>query len=240
MRSLFIGLLALIMTQTATAQFGVSVLHQSSQDGYQTSATPNGGTFGSGFEVGADYWFRLKNKRIEFLPTFSYGRYAETYPELRFAENIEVAGSGDFSFTSQQIGFQFKTNFYLLDFGTDCDCPTFGKQGPALHKGFFVQLAPGILYQSLTANYTAFAEEVKENQFIPTVSLGLGLDFGVSNLITITPLVSYRFALTEQNWNGLYPERVLNPFLENDLPARRSSALQAGIRLGIRLDERRY
>ncbi|MEL6356496.1 MAG: hypothetical protein AAFQ37_06125 [Bacteroidota bacterium] len=216
------------------AQFGISGFYNTSLDDFTSITYPDGGSLTNGYEVSADYWFRLKNKRIEFLPTVSFGRYENSIavPPLVSEESVNV------DFTFNEFGFQFKTNFYLLDFGTDCDCPTFGKQGPALHKGFFVQLAPGISLWEGKSVASTFTDRVqKDRSTIPHLGIGLGLDFGFSNLVTVTPIVSYRYYFTELSWEGQREPCDVCDLLPNE---NNVSTLQAGIRLGIRLDKRKY
>ena len=37
---------------------------------------------GNGYSIGIDYWFRLKNYRIEFSPEISYEKYEQSFPEI--------------------------------------------------------------------------------------------------------------------------------------------------------------
>lgn len=226
-------ILAFLFAGSLTAQFGITGYYTASQDNFTSITYPDGGSLGNGFEVAVDYWFRLPTKRIEFTPSLSFGQYNNTIviPAAEQNSNANL----DYNFS--EIGFQFKTNFYLLDFGTDCDCPTFGKQGPALHKGFFVQIAPGLSY--LTGNSTSDTQNitVKDSGFSPTLGLGLGLDLGLSNLVTLTPTLHYRYHFIDYEWAGLN-----DPCEACGLqaPEANNSTFLAGIRLGIRLDERRY
>jgi len=77
----------------------------------------------NGFEVGLGYWFRLKNKRMEFIPEVSYMSLA----------GDGVGGLGDLT------GFNVNANIFIypLDFHSDCNaCPTFSKDGGLIKKGF--------------------------------------------------------------------------------------------------------
>lgn len=223
-------------SSTLAAQFGLSAHYQQSQDNFITISHPDGNARGNGWEVSADYWFRLPNKRIEFLPTVSYGQYSGTLE----VGNSGFVGQQSNAFELTEIGFQFKTNFYLFDFGTDCDCPTWGKQGPALHKGFFVQLAPGVQY--IDDSFTPAVEGVgreQDPQLLPSLAAGIGIDFGLSNLLTITPVVSYRHYFGDLAWEAA-TGTCLN--CQEPVPVKEATlgTVQAGIRIGIRLDKRRY
>lgn len=235
MRNLFLLLVCGLFAANANAQFGITALYQSSQDDFTSITTPSGGILQNGYEIAADYWFRLPTKRIEFMPTVSFGKYDNVVMVNPNASGFAEPLSLDYNAT--EIGFQFKTNFYLFDFGTDCNCPTWGKQGPALHKGFFIQLAPGVSHFRVNSTFTELDRTQQSNHTFFNLGIGAGIDFGLSNLVTITPLVSYRYNLNGVAWNAFDA-----PCDQCDqLPTEgRISALQAGIRVGIRLDERRY
>ncbi len=207
------------------AQFGIAAVFTAPQTSF---ADGNFEDFlDDGLEFSANYWFRLKEKRIEFLPTVSYAKYNYTDLSLQGEEPI-------FPASYQEIGFQLHTRIYPFDFGTDCDCPTFGKQAPALEKGFFLQLSPGVSWLEDT-NSIAPADqalEQKASAVLPTIGLAVGLDFGLSNLVTISPIAGVRYAIGDAP-NAL--EYVVAP-QNND----KYGKFFAGIHLGIRLDEKRY
>ena len=164
-----------------------------------------------GPEVALNYWFRLPTKRVEFQPTVYY------------------ASSGSQT-DWREAGFQFKTNLYLFDFGTDCDCPTFGKQGPQLEKGFFLQLSPGVARHW---NTNTSSPDVAGTAF--TLGAGLGLDIGVSNLITVTPIASMRHSVTDL-LGVVYTDENNEPV---DVGSRLTS-FQLGVQMTFRMDKKRY
>ncbi|MEM1221080.1 MAG: hypothetical protein AAGH79_19320, partial [Bacteroidota bacterium] len=161
--------LSLCFSGLLSAQFGVATFANFQSNDWTFPVDDNSPSLLNeiGGEVAVHYWFRLPKKRVEFQPTLYFG---------------STSGNG-FDGGMKEFGFQFKTNIYLFDFGTDCNCPTFGKQGPSLQKGFFVQLSPGYAIYDLeipTANL--------ENTSGFTFGGGVGIDFGLSNLLTITPI----------------------------------------------------
>ncbi len=165
-----------------------------------------------GYQVGLDYWFRLKNKRVEFFPTLSYSAFDQSSNN----SNMDV----------RLLGFHFNTNFYLFDFEGDCDCPTWSKQGGILEKGFFLQLSPGI---------TNFDVKVKDENSIDgetvtffDIGIGAGLDLGFSDFITITPLI--RFHLSPNTDWVLHDDTATTELLSYKTSPKQ---LFAGIRLGI-------
>ncbi len=237
MRLFFLLLLSSLSTAIA-AQWGLTGTQQWSKDGFRTSAFLEGGSFQQGQEVALDYWFRLKEKRIEFHPTISYGVF-EGLLSLPFRPSEPQLELDGVDFRLQEIGFQFKTNIYPFDFGTDCDCPTFGKQGPALHKGFFLQLAPGISYLSVRSQPNYYSTEAfKDQAWLPTLGLGAGIDFGVSKFLTVSPTLTYRRSLGQFHWQAL--EQIDDLPFEYGSSKAHLAALQFSIRLGFRLDHRRW
>lgn len=112
-------------------------------------------------ELGIFYWTRLKERRIEFLP------------ELNFTRKL----SG-LDFNALQV--YVNTRIYPLDFLNDCHCPTFSKQNDVFKKGFFVMISPG-------AGMYAFDED--DWKAIFSGKVGVGLDLGVSETVTISPIL---------------------------------------------------
>ncbi|MEM8584084.1 MAG: hypothetical protein AAGF87_07445 [Bacteroidota bacterium] len=210
----------------AQAQFGVTAAYAIPQVRFDSDSRTTESVWQGNLEYSVNYWFRLSQKRIEFLPSLSYAS---------FDYNTDYVGnvpSGDFNLLN--LGFQLHTRIYPFDFDTDCDCPTFGKQGPALDKGLFIQLSPGVSYfrdSKLNLDDGGGPLVFRESGVLPTLGLALGLDFGVSNLVTISPIAGARYAF------GDLPEADAAVY------APRNGdfwTISAGIQLGVRLDEKRY
>jgi len=172
----------------ASAQFGVRAKYNlntfSEWDDY-IDENINGSAdkiFPSNIEVGVDYWFRLKNLRIEFMPEVAMG--------LKTNSSISGESGTDFSY----FAFNMNTQIYAFDLKGDCDCPTFSKQGPSLNKGFFFAISPGVIYNkkviSVGPNGNAFAS----NQANLRIGVGAGFDIGFSDLFTISPSIMYNMA----------------------------------------------
>lgn len=124
--------------------------------------------------IGLDYWFRLKQRRIEFLPTVYYVDYGD-------------------DFETRQIGFLFRATVYPFDLEGDCNCPTFSKEKDVLKKGFFVRLAPGLSMTSADSKIAGLDQTEQLDIILPEVSAAVGVDIGVSNLFTISPEIRYRY-----------------------------------------------
>ena len=190
----------------------------------------------NGASIGVDYWFRLKNYRVEFHPEIN-----ATY-SLRNGDNVQhaVFQSADALIT----GLEIHTNFYFLDFLGDCDCPTFSKDNEVFKKGFFFQLSPGMTYNMLSNAISSIPgddESPEINHSVSTAnfkfSAGIGIDFGLNKFVTITPMVRYG-RIFNINWDNLSEQ--LNAFAIDDLDQSNWDEITAALRLGIRFDGRKY
>ncbi|MBK8370560.1 MAG: hypothetical protein IPL20_04150 [Saprospiraceae bacterium] len=177
--------------------------------------------FAPGYELGVDYWFKLKKKRIEFLPEVAY-----YYSNTTLKDGLNA--------NANRFIFNFNTQIYALDLKDDCNCPTFAKQGPSINKGFFLNITPGISFQ--TARFTADAtimgaekSEVINKHLNFHFGLGLGLDIGINELITITPMASYFF--NGSKLYDLYVNSVEEASVETSF-----TQLQFQVRTGFRFD----
>ncbi len=172
------------------------------------------------FSFGVSYWFRLPQRRIEFTPEISYadfeGQY--TYPN-----------DGTFDVDIHFHQFNFHTNIYFLDFEGDCHCPTFGKQDPILKKGLFFQISPGVMFSSYNVNNGDIS---KATSF--QIGAGLGLDIGLSENFTITPIVRLKQHFNV-NWVNLDQYLIEgNGDFENHDNLSNILQLEAGLQFGIR------
>lgn len=202
-----------------SAQFGVTgaySINQLTESGGGELPADFGFSVDNGYEAQLHYWFRLPKRRIEFQPTlyFSSADANGFVPVNRFRE----------------IGFQFETNVYIFDLAEDCDCPTFGKQGPQIQKGFFLQLSPGIASRGLT-----YPDGETDQSITFVYGAGLGLDIGITNLLTVTPIATFRTG------QGPFGDRVITTedgsTFETDTGL---TAFQLGVQVAFRLDYKRY
>lgn len=203
-----------VVTATIYGQVGVAGFYNINSVSSGSNDSQIDVPYDNGYEVAINYWFRLPKKRVEFLSTLYY------------------ASGGD-NLNASEFGFQFKTNFYIFDFGTDCDCPTFGKQGPQLQKGFFVQLSPGF-----ASYHQEFAGGmVESNNLALTLGGALGVDIGITNLLTLTPIVGLRYSLTDIS-DIEYTDEQGTP-TETDASVRLTT-IQLGLQATFRFDKKRY
>lgn len=177
--------------------------------------------FNSGYEAGIDYWFRLKKKRVEFMPELSYS-YASS--------NIK-ATEGLTKMHMTSYNFNFHTHIYALDMEGDCDCPTFSKQGASFNKGLFFHFTPGIGYYTAdaTTSDNSSINYQDDNALTFHAGIGIGLDLGISDLLTITPILSYYFN-SKMTWEGIPTRNELATLSDN------LKTIQLTIRMGFRPD----
>lgn len=224
----FLVLSFFLIINEASAQYGINASYQtfsaSDWEGLiQLSELPGAAPIESGFAIGIDRWFRLKNARVEFFPELNYARYS-----VDWSDNTTTL-------SHQQISLFANTHFYLFDLEGDCDCPTFSKDGNFVKKGFYVELSPGLSYA--TFKFDGINGDPNNSSLVPSIGLGLGVDIGLSDLLTITPMIRFRRHFNAE-WEDLSESLGLE--LTTVDPAAQESGLETfsfGIRLGLRLAE---
>lgn len=228
MKKLWITSILVVCYFITQAQFSISAKYGINSfpewDEIVSSAALNPDEFiGNGIEFGFSYWFRLKNYRVEFMPEVSY-------------QNLIPLNNGDqgIEFNKQSYFLTFNTLIYTLDIEGDCNCPTWGKDGSFLQKGFFVGVNPGIGYHAMThtdgTSDPAPSETV--NKFAFRIGVSTGLDIGITKWITITPYatLNYTPGLTWDNF-----ENIVTGTKPGDIPTK-ITQIQPGLRLTFRPD----
>ncbi|MFT4663107.1 MAG: hypothetical protein ACI9VN_002066 [Patescibacteria group bacterium] len=233
----FLFSLSLCLATGLSAQYGISVgykvMNASNWENLinnYNATNPNEGIapLRSGTAFGVDRWFRLKDYRVEFTPQLMYSRFVLNWTDLQ---------STNFDMTANSYSLLFNTSFYALDIEGDCNCPTFSKDGNFFSKGFFFQISPEVFY--MHNRFKQDDEKARSNEFGLGIGIGAGLDIGLSDFMTLTPLFRYSY----------YPNvewKDLNVLLSGDVTPSPESAdknktdmLQFffGVRLGFRFDE---
>ncbi|HHM21139.1 MAG TPA: hypothetical protein ENJ20_03855 [Bacteroidetes bacterium] len=170
----------------------------------------------TGYYIGVDYWLRLKQKRIEFFPEAGYGLVKADLDQT----GLEI----------RSFGFHLNTNVYPFDFAGDCDCPTWSKEGGILKKGFFFQLSPGVVRSDIKVNDPIVVQNGNATYF--HLGFGAGLDIGLSDFLTITPLVKY-YISPPVEYSLTVPGPIFFGTTQSNI-----KQFMAGIRVGLRFDER--
>jgi hypothetical protein len=205
-------------------QVGIKVVNTWPQNRIAEASSSNK-LFPALIGVGVDYWFRLRKYRLEFLPAL-HVQYAH---ESIIINNEKV---GKLNWTV----FEFVPvlQFYPFDFKNDCMCPTFSKQGQFFKKGFFINIAPGIAQSNLSnvSQLDVNQQPLKSSQWIPFIRGGMGIDIGVSDLLTLSPAINYQLAQSV-DWSAIFSSTS-----SNDINIYTGLFLSA--RLGWRFDRKNY
>lgn len=225
MKNLFL-LFAFFLPLSAWSQFGLhgTLVNKNPRENFTEEALIQ-----NGFGLGIDYTFSLAQYRVEFYPQLNYSVLDTDNP---------IAESSDFErkLKDRSFDFYFNTNVYLFDLEGDCDCPVWSKEGNFLKKGFFLQVSPGLHYH----DYTYSVEEIivgeprvtESNTLTYSAALGAGIDFGLSEYITVSPYFRARYH---------FPSEIEGYMAENDLGngdlAVSYFQLSPGIRLGFQLTD---
>ncbi len=232
MRGILTILAALFIVSGANAQFGISARLQNNSNKtwtttFETNADTTLNLFNRSYEFGVNYWFKLKNYRVEFLPEITYA----------FAEDSGLQGISDLiSHKRTSYNFNMNVQLYPLDFFGDCDCPTFSKDGDFLAKGFYWVFSPGISRHTLSSTFDADSgrDQLEESITSIRVGLGAGLDIGVTNLITVSPFLMYSMNFSNA-WPGQYEAYQLT-LPENESNSNNINQWHLGVRLVFRPD----
>lgn len=203
MRLLFTSTL-LFFSSLVLGQIGISAkyLNSNTRDWKNviTNTTGSENFLDTGLEFGINYWFRLKNHRIEFLPEIVYSK--------RSQDDFALSQSY-FSAKMNSIGINTNIQIYPLDFSNDCNCPTFSKDGNLISKGFYWLISPGLAQTSkemvvLRSDVTGVSTETikSDNNIVAHIGLGAGLDIGIADLFTISPFAIYDFSFGHK-WEEL-------------------------------------
>ncbi|MEL6945366.1 MAG: hypothetical protein AAFO82_22165, partial [Bacteroidota bacterium] len=182
----------------------------------------------NGNRVGINYWLRLKKVRLEFFPSIEYANYGS-----QIGNSSSVS---QFNYSARFVGGFLHTRVYLFDFINDCNCPTFSKQNETFKKGFFVQLSPGYEFFQTEVKTRTEDNVLTRNNNDSKLSLGasIGLDIGVSDFMTLTPIVGASY-LSEVDGDHLMNDKVLGDDFSNIYQ------FFAGINVGLRFERsRRY
>lgn len=214
-------LIGVLLSAQGYAQIGFRLSYEHASYDDWASVSGKSDLLSKQYSVGVEYWYRLKNVRVEFFP--------ELYL-LSSKDQINDAEKFDYSIIAP--GLSAKTHFYIMDFYGDCDCPTFSKQGNFLTKGFYLALAPGVQSDFRQLSKPDEELDMQSMNIHFKLNLGAGLDIGIMDSWTISPFIFYNITPIE-NWKGFSsfhdPAGVNNT---DDKSIQR--AIQSGIRLHYR------
>ncbi len=217
-RHVYSILLLIFCLTTSYGQFGFNVRYALNDfnEWSETTTTFSGGPiWENNLEYAVDYWFRPGDIRMEYSVEGTFG-FANTSLGTR-EYNLNSFGAG------------IKSNIYIFDFFSDCDCPTFVKDNDLFKKGFFVQ------WNANAALWSKREDELQadHNNLALDVGAGVGFDIGISELLTVTPYVTYHYYpnVNYDQFNELHGN--LDTAIDNQTAVTR---LKLGIRIGFRQD----
>ena len=220
-----IYLLLLISCPLATyGQFGANARYLIGQSEYLDEVFINQ----NGMQVSLEYAFRLKEKRLEFHPGIGY--------RFTFYEDGNYYGEDAQQGYFHSIDLDLNTSIYPFDFGGDCDCPTFSKEGNFIKKGFFIEASPGVGYQTLKRKWSLLEPgedrpAISSSNIVFKLGFGAGIDIGLTEDWTITPIFNWTRIFPEE-WDGL-------GLLEETETLEDQTYLGAGLRVAYKPDDRR-
>ena len=230
MRYVIIFLL-LLTADSLSAQFGVRLRAQYNDfnDWNQvTRNVPNSpgiDLFQYSYELGIDYWFRLKNVRVEFYPELSALISSSSY-----SSNLDTGLPQSYKLKSAGLGIN--THIYFLDMANDCQCPTFSKQNPFFKRGLFLLVGVKEYIQKKQTNYATALHN--HTDLTTQITLGLGLDIGINDLFTITPFFAGAY-YPSTSWSGINANHNIVHIVPPD-ESTSNLAFQVGLRIGFRPD----
>ncbi len=227
----FVLIIFICSIQWCSAQVGIRAYYNLSNHAVwseslsQVSGLNEAGIHERSYHFGVDYWLRFPNLRWEFMPEISY----------EFSDNTITTTTGQNNYNLKLYGLQLNSHIYPFDFYGDCECPTFSKQGALLKKGFFTAVGGGLDYYS--HDWQVQGALFEDNGTSLSLHVGVGLDVGISDLLTLTPIISYKWT-PSMSWEGLSASHNL------DLPTNPTSSgawqqWRLGIRIGLRADYRK-
>lgn len=234
-----IFLTLIFIGQSVSGQIGIRAKYlKNGVDDDQTNFISQVGSIdealSTGYGLGIDYWIRLKTKRVEFLPEIGIN-YSQTSFETEVAQ---------FSLDYNYIYFNLNTRIYPMDFEGDCDCPTFSNQSTLIKKGFYFELSPGVGYY--TSHYDSSLPTVSNPEGETStatvdaisykIGVAVGLDIGVSNLLTINPYAMYNYHFGREYD---IPVGKLSTLIDSNF-GNTMSQLELGLRFAIRFDAKKY
>ena len=214
MKNIFVIILISLAPSLMSAQIGMSLIYQNNHFSDWNLNTP---LFQNAGGIGVDYWFRLKNHRLEIFPGIKY----------QHSESNNISGL-EGNAIWKKYSFSLKIKAYIFDFISDCNCPTFSKQNEFFKKGFFVYLDPKFSRHIMYDNSEKEETQIEMNNV--NASGGMGFDFGISNYLTISPFIGM----------SLYPNIQWDLLDNNNESNNDIWGFELGVRIGLRWDTQNF
>jgi hypothetical protein len=197
-----IFVLCIICSFTISGQFTLSTRYEFNDTGnWEEAIKTNHSTtdrfINNSYSIHVGYWIKmLKEYRWEMIPELGMGKGSSEVFNNTIIQN--------FKYDWSRFDLTLNNHIYLLNMESDCNCPTFSKDGNALAKGVFINIAPGIAYNSLKDTNLSEGIENKESSMGVFVKMGFGFDIGIGDLFTISPIFNYTLRPASK-WTSLDP-----------------------------------
>jgi opacity protein-like surface antigen len=140
------------------------------------------------YYLGVGYRYFPSDTRIGLVPEIGYSFAFDS------RENALLSGT----YNIHKISLIAPVQFFPMDLYGDCNCPTFTRQNRFFQTAFYLKVIPGIALQ--LQNYD-IEGKVSFQNLIYSVGVGAGMNFAMSDLLTLTPEVSYNYIWNEK-WEG--------------------------------------
>jgi len=175
------------------------------------------------FHIG--YWLKpLKEYRWNMIPEIGYSTSSREIENSTFNN----------TYTWTRFDLTVNNHIYFMDIESDCNCPTFSKDGNFLSKGFFLNIAPGVTMNNVDHTYAEGDEKntlTGEGHLSFKLAVGAGFDIGIHDLVTITPFFNFTRILKSE----INPLRINDQ--SDDTPLSSSiNQREFGLRLNFRFD----
>jgi hypothetical protein len=202
-RLFFSILLIIAHVFSGTAQFGLQSIagyNIFEESKIQNALAP---TNSMHYLIGPSYWFRLKNKRIEFNPAIVFDYNKSDFPK----NDINASTLSEYN-----IALTLPILIYPLDFSNDCNCPTFNKSGQFFEKGFYFLIYGALPYSSkkIEGMDISFSKSYTSVQ----LGIGAGVDIGLNKKWTLSPSVMISKLFLDRNLLDTDQKNILD--LENN------------------------
>lgn len=223
-------LLSLFICLSCFGQFTLSAKYESNgaeawDDAVIAQLGNDAQVLSNGLSVHIGYWLKpLEEYRWNIIP------------EIGYATGTTEASSDPIvnEYTWNRFDLTINNHIYLMDMESDCNCPTFSKDGNFFTKGFFFNIAPGLSMNGIDHRYDDNGEGntlAGDKKIVPKIGIGVGMDIGIHDLITITPIFNY----TKFFGNAWSPFRV-NETQTSEVIESGISQTDVGIRMNFRFD----
>jgi len=148
--------------------------------------------FSKSYGGGINYWFSLKDFRVEFTPGVYY----------LYSDFILDETEAGVKYIAHEAGVEFDINIYIFDFirkSYKRDCPSFSDGSNWLKKSFFLQASPKLF--GAQRSLINSDNDIRHLNIGGKFDFGIGLEIPVTRHFVLAPIVKYGFGIGN-NWDG--------------------------------------